>query len=141
MTGKVFKNTFLIFILVTYLLVGCTGSQFNVDYKEFKKMYLSVTDVLDIKDPYGSIAKLNTESAIKRLDDLKRISLKIKQEVKSDVEKNIYEGNVSKYYDGVEFLHYASKNKDRLSEDERGRIATELTLVSLHRDNIKNGDI
>ncbi len=49
--------------------------------------------------------------------------------------------NISKYYTGLEFLQYAAKNEDKLSEDERGRIATELTLIEMNRNRIKNNEV
>lgn len=127
-------------ILVICLLSGCGDDQFDKDYTKFKESYLKITDVLDSKEPFSSIEKLNQDSFLKELDEIKNIVSQLDDEASSESEKRICD-TVSKYYDGLEFLQYAAKNKDSLSEDERGRIASELTLVEMHRSSIKRGEV
>jgi hypothetical protein len=129
----------LIFFIVS-LLGGCTSSQFNKEYDSFKTSYLKVTEVLDVREPFVSIEKLTKDPIKKELDDMQSLVTKMNKESLSNSEKRMFD-NVSQYYNGLKFLLYAANNKDKLSEDERGRIATELTLMSMHRSSIKRGDI
>lgn len=140
MLNKIFKTIFIPLLLIIYLLAGCGNNQFNKDYSKFKESYLKVTEVLDPKEPFSSIENLNKDHILKEIDEIKDIVSKLNSEASSIREKRICE-NVSKYFDGLEFLQYAAKNKDNLSEDERGRIATELTLVQIYRSNIKRGEV
>lgn len=140
MTNKNVKNIFILLLLIICLLVGCGDNKFDNDYTNFKDSYLKITDVLDSKEPFTSIEKLNKDPALKELDEMKNIISEMNKVASSKSEKRIYD-NVSKYYAGLEFLQYAAKNKDNLSEDERGRIATELTLVEMNRSSIKEGEV
>lgn len=139
----VIKNVKIIsslLILIICFLASCGNNQFDKDYSKFKESYLNITDVLDSKEPYSSIEKLNKDPILTELDEIKSIVSKLNNEASSKSEKRICD-NVSKYFDGLEFLQYAAKNKDNLSDDERGRIATELTLVEMHRSSIKRGEV
>lgn len=127
-------------LLIICLLVGCSNNQFDNDYSSFKDSYLKITDVLNSKEPFASIDKLNKEPVLTEFVELKSIVSKLNKVASSKSEKRIYD-NVAKYYAGLEFLQYSAKNKDILSEDERGRIATELTLVEMNRGSIKRGEV
>ena len=140
MVIKNFKIIFALMILIICLLAGCGDNQFDKDYSKFKESYLKITDVLDSKEPFSSIQKLNNDPVLKEFDEIKDMVSKLNNEASSKSEKRICD-NVTKYFDGLEFLQYAAKNKDNLSEDERGRIATELTLVEMHRSSIKRGEV
>lgn len=91
---------------------------------------------LDYKEPWTSIEKLKTDPISNQVDDLKDIVSKMNELASSKTEKRIYD-NALKYYSGIEFLQYAAQNKDYLSEDERGRIATELTLIEMRKKNVE----
>lgn len=140
MVNKNVKIISSLMILIIILLVGCGNNQFDKDYSKFKESYLKITDVIDSKEPFSSIEKLNKDPILKELDEIKSIVAELNNEASSKSEKRICD-NVSKYFGGLEFLQYAAKNKDNLSEDERGRIATELTLVEIHRSSIKRGEV
>jgi hypothetical protein len=134
------KKIFFLLPLILILMVGCENSQFYSDYSTFRDLYLNITVVLDPSNPFPTIAKLNEEPILSEFDKMKNIVPKMNKEASTDTEKRIFD-NVSKYYDGLEFLQYAAKNKDNLSEDERGRIATELTLVEMRQNRIKKGTV
>lgn len=140
MISKNVKIISIPLLLIICLLVGCGNNQFDKDYGKFKESYLKITDVLDSKEPFSSIEKLNKDPVLHELNEIKSIVSKLNNEASSKSEKRICD-NVSKYFEGLEFLQYAAKNKDKLSEDERGRIATELTLVEMHRSGIKRGEV
>lgn len=140
MINKNEKLIFILSLLILCLLVGCGDNQFDNDYSNFKDSYLKITDVLDSKEPFTSIEKLNKDPVLKELNEMKNIVSKLKEEASSKSEKRIYD-NVSKYYTGLEFLQYAAKNKDTLSEDERGKIATELTLIEMNRSSIRRSEV
>lgn len=140
MTNKKIKIIFILPLLIICLLSGCGNNQFDNDYRNFRDSYLKITDVLDSKEPFTSIEKLSKDPILNELDEMKSIVSKMSKEATSKSKKRIYD-NVSKYYDGLEYLQYAAKNKENLSEDERGRIATELTLIEMNRSSIKRGKI
>ncbi len=128
-----------ILLSFTCFFVGCASKQFDSDYMSFKSSYMKVTEVLDEKDPFTSIQKLKIKASQIELGDMKNILVKMSAEISTEKEKSIYE-NMSKYYDALEFLVYAASNQNNLTEDERGRIATELTLISMNRNSIKRGE-
>ena len=130
----------IIIIILSFILVGCNQSEFFNDYESFKSSYLKVTDVLDLKKPLISIEMLHSEPILKEIKELESFVTKMKEEASTKHEKGIL-GNVSNYYEGLEFLLYAAKNIDKLSEDERGRIGRELTFVEMNRRKIERGEI
>ncbi|HHV98738.1 MAG TPA: hypothetical protein GXX36_04050 [Clostridiaceae bacterium] len=138
MLSRFFKIILISPLLIICLLGGCGNNQFDKEYNKFKESYLKVTEVLDIKEPLSSIENLNKDHISKEIDEIKNIVLKLNSEASSKIEKRIC-NNVSMYLEGLEFLQYAAKNKDKLSEDERGRIVTELTLMQMYRNDIKSG--
>lgn len=125
----------IIIIIISFILAGCSNSEFYNDYESFKSSYLKVTDVLDPKNPLTSIEKLNTEPILMELQKLKSIVSNMKEEASTKYEKATLR-NISSDYEGLEFLLYATKNIDNLSEDERGRIASEITSIQMHRSSI-----
>ena len=130
----------IIIIILSFILVGCNQSEFFNDYESFKSSYLKVTDVLDLKKPLTSIEMLHSEPILKEIKELESFVTEMEEEASTKHEKGIL-GNVSNYYEGLEFLLYAAKNIDKLSEDERGRIGRELTFVEMNRRKIERGEI
>ncbi|WP_264850241.1 hypothetical protein [Clostridium omnivorum] len=63
----------------------------------------------------------------------------MRTETNSKDGKGIY-GNVKRYYQGLEFLLYANKNFDKLSDEEKGKVYIEVTFISVNRESIKKGE-
>lgn len=136
------KIVCLPFLLVIAISVfsGCGSKEFDKNYDNFISSYLKVTEVLDVKDPFTSIEKLNQEPMLKELQIMKDVVDQIGQEASSESEKRIYD-NVVKYYSGLEYLQYSAKNKKELTEEARGKLDSELTSALMRRNSIIRGDI
>ncbi len=135
---KITKIRLLLIIILffTCICTSCGNNKFDSNYNDFKDCYLMIVRELDYKEPWTSIEKLKTDPISNQVDDLKDIVSKMNELASSKTEKRIYD-NALKYYSGIEFLQYAAQNKDYLSEDERGRIATELTLIEMRKKNVE----
>ena len=140
MNIRISKIILIIALLAFVLLNGCRNSEFKNDYESFKISYLKITDVIDSKNPLTSIKNLYNEAILEELEELSSIVSKMNREASTKHEIGIL-GNVTNYYEGLEFLQYAAKNIDSLSEEERGRIASEITFIEMNRISIKRGEV
>jgi len=140
MSKRTIVSLSYLLVIVISILTGCNNREFEKKYESFKTSYLKVTEVLDLKDPFGSIEKLNQESIIEEMNIMKDIADQMEQEASSDSEKRIY-NNVATFYSGLEYLQYAAQKKEELTEDERGRLDSELTSAVVRRKSIIQGEL
>ncbi len=129
----------LVFIMLN-IFTGCSNKEFDKKYDDFKTSYLKVTEVLDVKEPLTSTEKLKTESLLNELSYMKDIRDQMEQEASSEREKGLF-GNVDSFYSGLEYLYYAVDNREKLTEEERGRFDIELLSAVVTRDSIKRGEL
>lgn len=139
MYRKILAVICILALLIIFSLSFCIDNEVKKNYELFKESYLKITDVFDAKEPIVSIKRLNKEPISEEFRVIKDIAEKLCNEASSQNEKKLC-SNISRYMEGLEFLQYAAKNFDTLSEDERGRITTELVLVEMRRNSIKRGE-
>ena len=61
-------------------MAGCGVSQFDDDYRDFKDIYLRVTDMLDLKEPFSSIDNLNDKGILEEIEVMKDIVSRMNEE-------------------------------------------------------------
>lgn len=135
------KKLFVISILIILcLLVGCTNSQFQTDYNQFKKSYFLATDFVEKdNDPLKALKNMDVNVVEAELKKMKEAMDNMSIESKSKIQKGIY-NNVESYYNSVEFLLKAAKNIETLSIEEKRMVNIEVELVSINRKSIKRGE-
>ncbi len=136
MINKRIRIIFVAFMLI-FLLAGCGNSEFEEDYNTYKELYVSVVNEFTPKDSNFDLEKLKEKHILEKIDQMKIIVTKMSSNASNKREKQML-SNVIKFNEGLEFFQYAAKNKEDLTEDERGKITSELLSAERYRRNIED---
>lgn len=134
------KNFLVIInVIIALLLIGCASNnaksyeQFTNDYY---KLYLQVTDSVNIKDTISTLKSIQSEDSKKNIEKLHELLEKEKDKV-PESQKEHYNG-LQKSYEGLKFLSTANQNLDVLTLEEKAKIWTEISIVNITRENIQS---
>lgn len=132
----------VIFLLCIFLLQGCSVNQFNNDYEQFKKLYMSATDFVDRdEDVLKALSAIDDKQINKDFTEIKKLYYHIGNELDTEKEKRIY-GNLSMYYKNVEFiLSIYNKDFDTLTVDEKRELGLNIMYMKSFRNDILSGDV
>ena len=138
---SLFLITFIMLLLLT--LWGCskTSSQFNDNYEQFKQSYLVATEFVEKdNDLLKALGYIDVNSMSKEMETMKKSLEQMNTSLNTKDEKGIY-SNVTSYYQELEYILYAAKNKDNLTTDEKRKAFESAFSASMTRDSIKKGEI
>ncbi|MDP4182628.1 MAG: hypothetical protein Q8942_16260 [Bacillota bacterium] len=126
-------KVFMLFLVLNFLFVGCGDSKFHDKYITFEDYYKKMTIDLDYNDPFNTINSLKEDKNLKVLDNMKKIVSEMRI-LSSNNSDNITYDYALKRYNALEFLKYAAtKSENKLTDDERSRVVTELTIIEANK--------
>jgi hypothetical protein len=130
----------LLAVIPVYLLFGCSNNQFQKTFEEFKTQYISANDFTDnrtgkIDDIIRAIDLDKYEKAINILKD----NLKMLADTASSSAEKYHFNTASESLADMEFILYARKNIDHLTEEEERKLWNTISLIDGDRDFFMNG--
>ena len=111
-------------------LSGCENKECEAFREEFDNTYFEIAETMDISDPFGSIAILQTDENKERIEKLRVLLDDIKDVVPDDDENLQYDYNLrEKRYQGLVIIRDSYGKWENLSPDERGQVEHALMNV------------
>lgn len=112
---------------------GCSDKEYDNFTIEFKKTYFEIVETIDASSTSEDISNLQNASNVQGIEKLGLLLESIKNNVpenKADEYKRFV-----KWYNGLILLNDLSNKADKLTEDKKIEIGTELIRVSLRKDD------
>ncbi len=134
-------------LLITFIMIlsfgvgGCSNSQIESNYSNFKESYILTTDFVDKDNDYlEALKKVDMNILEAEIKKMKEFMDEMNINTNSNEEQGIY-NNVKLWYEQVEFLYHAAKDVDELTTEEKRRVYTECTSAKLTRSEMKKGEV
>jgi hypothetical protein len=133
----------VIFVISILIIGGCSrdNNQFYDNYEQFKNSFMVATDFIENdKDLERALSTIDYEQMNKEMEKMKKSYDQMGSLLKTDREKGIY-GNVTSYYQEVEFIEYAAKNFNNLTIDQKRELGLNAISIKSDRESIKKGEV
>lgn len=144
---KAMKKTLIIVLAVFItmcMMTGCVNKKFIEAYDEFKRLYVSANDYLDIeKDPLGTVTDtykyIDIDEYQKAFDSLKINLDNMKKNAKTKTEKVTCD-RAETSLTHMECILTLQKNADNLSEEEVDRLRIAFARAGDYRHEFKRSN-
>lgn len=131
--GKVIL--YFILIIMFLIITGCSNSQYENSRHTYVTTYYKIANSLDIKDPLGSLKKLETDNNKNEIEKLKEILDKMKNTVPSGMEKDFKQ--LADWYEEMSSLVGTYTKWNYLSVEEKQKVNVKLINIEMTKDWLK----